>query len=274
MQYSDEKYEGWTFCLCKAESDVYVQCFGFMAMGSVYELVASGSQEFAAKWEAAKRNKVQSAPLSFKPAAVTTVTCYQFEIERRATILNTQEYQKLFGHPPRVKQTRWLPTLMVPKEKRERVDGGVDREQVWLFSYSPSSPHRSIAIKQFTGTMANCSLMPESAHMYEDQANDVMAWHAAQQKLDHEVHATGQVEFHSQLCRSFLSLDSFGRRLSGTVSDGSEAADSDASDQEEKDEATEPASELQDDAADAASVFSGSASGTTITPPMTLHQLR
>ena len=96
----------------------------------------------------------------------------QVEVVERLMALNAAEHKlAMDGTPPRVRQTRHIPAMMVPTRSNP-----THMENVYLFEFGPHLPDRTFIYRTCIGSVKRRRVQSADRNWYARQGDDTLSW--------------------------------------------------------------------------------------------------
>jgi len=172
--------EGDSIYLCKDDDSVYTYAFSYMWLDT---FLARHKKDKVVKamWAEAKRNMKPNAEITFMAEQIEQQEGMELTVEKKYSVLNALEWTAAMGQAPKVKTTRWIPTMMVPTMD----DGGM--ETVWVVQYDFRLPFRTLSCKRKLASTRGRPLLKEADHVFAKQGEELLQWSATAQQAQWQV---------------------------------------------------------------------------------------
>ena len=157
--------------MCSTCGDFYNNCLHYLPVTEVCERYHTDAV-FKGNVDDGRANYLSKDQVPFEQEQVSRATCYEVNVERRFTILNDRDWKKAFGEEPRVKVTRYSPSIELHNECGEL-------ETYYLFEYDAVAPYRTLMLRRASLRAKEAVVMAKASHVYETQADEVVSQQSA-----------------------------------------------------------------------------------------------
>ena len=156
--------------MCGKCMKTYLDGFSFMDPGDFVEEKNTPNSQVAIDFAAATKVS-NGGEREFAAQSVIGASLREISVARKYTAMNEAEFKQEFKVAPLQKHVRHAPSAQVPSESNPE-----EMETVWLFTWDPLSPYRTVTMGYKLTAEKKETLMHESQHLYDGQADSVLGF--------------------------------------------------------------------------------------------------